>query len=76
MSDSDDIQLSAKECQERIDRFVEITNTDEAFAQASLQDVDWNLDAAINAFLGQNMPAASNVSGLLKVDFLCSTFSF
>ena len=49
-------ELSAKECQERIDQFVAITQTDEAQAQMLLQDHDWKVDAAINAFFASSSP--------------------
>lgn len=39
--------LTAKECQERINQFIEVTNTDEAEAQSVLQDHDWNLEVLI-----------------------------
>ena len=33
---------SAKECQERVEKFAEIANTDKALAQFYLQDRDWD----------------------------------
>lgn len=40
----EEMHLSAKECQDRINQFVEITNTDEAEAQSVLQDNRWNVE--------------------------------
>ena len=54
--EDNEMSLSAKECQARIDQFVEVTNTDEAQAQSVLQDHAWNLEEAINAFLASNHP--------------------
>ncbi len=39
--------LTAVECQSRIDQFVEVTNTDEAEAQSVLQDHEWNLEVHV-----------------------------
>lgn len=60
---SDETELTAKECQARIDQFVEITNTDEAQAQSILQDHDWSLERSINSYLGTNQPEESAASG-------------
>ena len=49
--------MTAAECQKRIDSFIEVTNTDEAFAQSVLQDHDWNLETALNAFLVSSVPS-------------------
>ena len=49
--------MTAAECQKRIDSFIEVTNTDEAFAQSVLQDHDWNLETALNAFLVSHVPS-------------------
>lgn len=40
----EEMHLTAKECQARINQFVEITNTDEAEAQSVLQDHGWNVE--------------------------------
>ena len=56
MSDDEDVP-SLKVCEERIAKFVEITGTDEAFAQMSLQDQSWDLEKAIKAFLDQQVLA-------------------
>ena len=56
-------ELTAKECQRRIDQFVEVTNTDEALAQSILQDHDWNLESSINAYLGANQPQETAALG-------------
>ena len=49
--------MTAAECQKRIDSFIEVTKTDEAFAQSVLQDHDWNLETALNAFLVSSVPS-------------------
>ena len=49
-SNNEEPELTAKECQNRIDQFVSITQTDEAQAQEMLQDHDWKVDMAINAY--------------------------
>jgi len=46
--------ISAAECQKRIEQFSEITRTDEALAQFYLQDRDWNVEASITAFFAEN----------------------
>jgi len=46
--------LSADECQKRIEQFSEITQTDEALAQFYLQDRDWNVEASVTAFYSNN----------------------
>ena len=56
-SAGEEINLTAAECQKRIDSFIEVTKTDEAFAQSVLQDHDWNLETALNAFLVSNVPS-------------------
>ena len=48
--------MTAAECKIRIDSFVEVTKTDEAFAQSVLQDHEWNLENALNAFLVSSVP--------------------
>ena len=48
--------MTAAECQKRIDSFIEVTKTDEAFAQSVLQDHDWNLETALNTFLVSSVP--------------------
>ena len=63
--DDTEVSLSAKECQARIDQFVDVTNTDEAQAQSLLQDHAWNVEAAINAFLGSNHPEAGTCSTIV-----------
>ena len=45
---AEEISLTAAECQKRIDSFIEVTKTDEAFAQSVLQDHEWNLENALN----------------------------
>ena len=52
---SGETELTAKECQDRIDQFVAITQTDEAQAQMLLQDHDWAVEPAINAFFASNL---------------------
>ena len=52
----EEISLTAAECQKRIDSFIEVTKTDEAFAQSVLQDHEWNLENALNAFLVSSVP--------------------
>ena len=62
MSDSEDnCNLTAKECQERIDKFIEVSGTDEAFAQAHLQEHSWDVEKALNSFLGLTAPAEVRV---------------
>jgi len=46
--------LSADECQARIDQFVQITTTDDAMAQFYLQDRNWDLESSVSAFLESN----------------------
>ncbi len=62
MSDSDsDVSLdeadipSAAVCQERIDKFVSVTGTDEALAQMRLQKAKWNLEVAIEKHFGKEV---------------------
>ncbi|XP_064596729.1 tyrosyl-DNA phosphodiesterase 2-like [Liolophura sinensis] len=54
MSDSDssdDANIPSREiCEERCQRFAEITSTDTALAMFYLQDRDWDLDRSVNAF--------------------------
>jgi hypothetical protein len=52
--------LTAKECQARIDQFVDVTKTDEAQAQSFLQDHNWNIESSINAFLLSTIPEGVN----------------
>lgn len=49
MSDDEDIP-DVKICQERVEKFAEITGTDEACAQFYLQDRKWDLERSVNAF--------------------------
>ena len=49
---SDD--LSAEECQSRVDQFTQVTQTDEALAQFYLQPRNWDVEASIEAFFGQS----------------------
>lgn len=46
--------LSATECQSRIEQFTQVTQTDEALAQFYLQDRNWDVEASITAFLERN----------------------
>jgi len=62
-NDEDELNLTASECQSRIDQFVEVTKTDEAEAQSVLQEHDWNVVNALNDFLGQQPPPAVEQSG-------------
>ena len=62
-SDSDELNLTASECQARIDQFIEVTKTDEAEAQSVLQEHDWNVVNALNDFLGQQPSSAGVPSG-------------
>ena len=68
-NEENEVNLTAKECQARIDQFVEVTKTDEAQAQAVLQEHDWNVINALNDFLAQQIPdgeaAAGSSSGLV-----------
>ena len=48
---SDDVP-SADECQARVEKFAQITQTDEALAQFYLQERDWNVEASIAAYFG------------------------
>ena len=45
--------LTSAICQRLVEDFVERTQTNEALAQSFLQDVKWNLTAAINKFLDE-----------------------
>lgn len=55
--------LSASECQSRIDQFVQVTNTDEALAQFFLQDRNWDVASSIAAFFEKdNSPRANSSS--------------
>ena len=49
-------ELSAAECQARVEQFAQITETDEALAQFYLQDRDWNVEASIAAFFEERIP--------------------
>lgn len=60
--DEAEVSLTAQECQGRINQFVEVTSTDEAFAQSVLQDHDWNLEAAINAHFRQSIPDGAQIT--------------
>ena len=42
--------LSADDCQARIDQFVQITETDDAMAQFYLQDRNWDVESSVTAF--------------------------
>lgn len=53
-SDSDLEGLSSAICQRLVEDFVERTQTNEALAQSFLQDVKWNLTAAINKFFDES----------------------
>ena len=52
----EETELTAKECQNRIDQFVLVTQTDEAQAQELLQDHDWKVDLAVNAYFASTAP--------------------
>ena len=58
----DGSDLSAQECQELLDRFIAVTNTNEPLAMMFLQERDWKLEAAINDYLEQNHEAGSKAS--------------
>ncbi|KAK7086708.1 Tyrosyl-DNA phosphodiesterase 2 [Halocaridina rubra] len=54
-NDDDDTEQNipdAKSCQERVEKFVEITGTDEALAQFYLQDRNWDVALSVNAYFG------------------------
>ncbi|KAH9510250.1 Tyrosyl-DNA phosphodiesterase 2 [Bulinus truncatus] len=54
-SDQDDANLPTKEeCEERCQQFAEITGTDTALAMFYLQDRDWIVERALNAFFLEN----------------------
>ena len=53
---AEETNLTAAECQKRIDSFIDVTKTDEALAQSVLQDHEWNLETALNAFLVSSVP--------------------
>ena len=46
--------LSADDCQARIDQFVQITETDDAMAQFYLQDRKWDVESSVTAFFESN----------------------
>ena len=46
--------LSADDCQARIDQFVQITETDDAMAQFYLQDRNWDVESSVTAFFESN----------------------
>ena len=46
--------LSADDCQARIDQFVQITETDDAMAQFFLQDRNWDVESSVTAFFESN----------------------
>ena len=50
MSDDEDIP-DVKICQERVEKFAEITGTDEACAQFYLQDRKWDLEVGFFTLL-------------------------
>ncbi|XP_060075100.1 tyrosyl-DNA phosphodiesterase 2-like [Ylistrum balloti] len=56
MSDSEDDSQddsalpSREECESRCQKFAEVTGTDTALAMFYLQDVEWNVDTALNKF--------------------------
>ena len=54
--------LSASECQSRIDQFVQVTNTDEALAQFFLQDRNWDVASSIAAFFEKDNSPRENSS--------------
>ncbi|XP_076437917.1 tyrosyl-DNA phosphodiesterase 2-like [Babylonia areolata] len=63
-SDDSDCEIqdlpSAAECEQRCQRFAEVTGTDTALAMFFLQDRQWNLDQALNAFFEQSGGAADS----------------
>ncbi|CAG0923643.1 unnamed protein product, partial [Notodromas monacha] len=56
---SDEDVPDAETCQERIDEFVSVTQTDQAFAQMFLQRRGWDLERSVNEFF-QKGPAAGS----------------
>ena len=64
MSESE-TNLTAAQCQARIDQFIEVTKTDEALAQSVLQDHDWNLEPALNAYLASETSVQQGVAAAL-----------
>jgi len=74
-TEEDNLNLTANECQARIDQFVEVTKTDEAEAQSLLQEHDWNVINALNAFLGQQTSMEASTSGLVASTKPPSTLS-
>ena len=63
-SDVDESSVpSASECQRRIDAFVSVTETDEAFAQMTLQRHKWDLKEAMEAHFGGTGAADAEAAG-------------
>ena len=58
--------LSASECQSRIDQFVQVTNTDEALAQFFLQDRNWDVASSIAAFFEKDHGSREELELLLQ----------
>ena len=46
--------LSASECQSRIDQFVQVTQVDEALAQFYLQPRNWDVEASVASYFERN----------------------
>lgn len=59
MSDEEANLPSAKECQKRVEQFVELTQTDEMMAQFYLQDRDWSVERSVQAFFDEKTNAAN-----------------
>ncbi|VDI35521.1 tyrosyl-DNA phosphodiesterase 2 [Mytilus galloprovincialis] len=76
MSDSDSVDESKipsrEECENRCQKFAEITGTDSALAMFYLQDRDWELDKSVNAYFeetGENIGSAP-LKKKIKIDGL------
>lgn len=60
MDDSDEGLPSSAECEVRCQRFAEVTGTDSACALFFLQNHDWHVERAVDAFFGSSSSAASS----------------
>ncbi|KAL8589154.1 hypothetical protein ACOMHN_052492 [Nucella lapillus] len=59
---------TAAQCEERCQRFADVTGTDTALAMFFLQDRAWNLDQALNAYFEQNGGTAQSTGAGPKVE--------
>ncbi|KAL4218066.1 Tyrosyl-DNA phosphodiesterase 2 [Mactra antiquata] len=59
---------SAQECEERCQAFASVTGTDTALAMFYLQDRDWNVERALNAYFEESGASQSNAVGLDEND--------